>query len=90
MERVEAKARLSVEDDGKGFPESEIERREMMNWLVKGENSDGSGVGLAYVRDAVEVCGGSLELGDSESLGGARVTIILPISKPFIGVSGII
>ena len=85
MERGEDKVRLSVEDDGKGFPKDRHKRRQLTSWLCKGEGSNGSGVGLAYVFDAAAACGGKLQLGTSEALGGARATIELPLIKPSFG-----
>ena len=41
------------------------------------ERADGQGIGLAVVREIVELCGGTLEISDSD-LGGARVTAIFP------------
>lgn len=85
MERAGDKVRLSVEDDGKGFPKDQYRRRQLTNWLCKGEGSNGSGIGLAYVFDAAAACGGKLQLGTSEVLGGARATIELPLRKPSFG-----
>lgn len=85
MEHAGDKVRLSVEDDGKGFPRDRYKRRRLTSWLCKGEGSNGSGIGLAYVFDAAAACGGKLQLGTSEILGGARATIELPLRKPSFG-----
>ncbi len=67
---------LSVEDDGPGIPEHEIE-----TVLARGgrldESKPGSGLGLAIVGDLAEVYGGSLSLRRS-SLGGLRAELHLP------------
>ncbi|HUQ13504.1 MAG TPA: HAMP domain-containing sensor histidine kinase [Novosphingobium sp.] len=66
-----------VEDDGKGIPEEERERI-----FDRGARLDtgkpGTGLGLAIVRDVAEIYGGSVELGESEDLGGLLVTLRLP------------
>jgi len=66
-----------VEDDGKGIPP---EKREEI--FVRGARLDtgkpGTGLGLAIVRDVAEIYGGSVELDDSEDLGGLLVKLSLP------------
>ena len=68
-------ARIIVEDDGPGLPEGgvsfEIERGKRLD-----EQVEGSGFGLAIVKDLTEAYGGELALGRS-SLGGLKVEIIL-------------
>ena len=68
---------LLVEDDGPGIPASERERL-----FERGARLDtataGTGLGLAIVRDVAEIYGGSVELGESEDLGGLAVTLRLP------------
>jgi len=66
---------LTLEDDGPGFdPEVSLhlfERR------IKGKDSDGHGLGLAFVDAVARAHGGSAAAGNRES-GGAQITIILP------------
>jgi signal transduction histidine kinase len=68
---------ILVEDDGAGIPASE--RKGM---FTRGARLDtgkpGTGLGLAIVRDVAEIYGGSVELGESEDLGGLEVTLRLP------------
>jgi signal transduction histidine kinase len=68
-------ATLSLEDDGPGFaPEVHshlFERR------VKGIESSGHGLGLAFVDAVVRAHGGTVEASNQES-GGARITLTLP------------
>ncbi|MGC4027943.1 MAG: ATP-binding protein [Steroidobacteraceae bacterium] len=65
-----------VEDDGPGIPAADRDRV-----LERGARADlhtpGHGLGLAMVREMVELYGGSLELGESR-WGGARVELRLP------------
>ena len=66
-----------VEDDGTGIPD---EAREQI--FDRGARLDtgkpGTGLGLAIVRDVAEIYGGSVELGESEDLGGLLVKLRLP------------
>jgi signal transduction histidine kinase len=68
---------IHVEDDGAGIPE---EKRAGM--FTRGARLDtgkpGTGLGLAIVRDVAEIYGGSVEIGESEDLGGLLVTLKLP------------
>ncbi|NVE94437.1 sensor histidine kinase [Altererythrobacter lutimaris] len=66
-----------VEDDGAGIPVAERERI-----FDRGARLDtgkpGTGLGLAIVRDVAEIYGGSVELDESEDLGGLLVRLSLP------------
>lgn len=66
-----------VEDDGMGIPEAERVRI-----FDRGARLDtgkpGTGLGLAIVRDVAEIYGGSVELAESEDLGGLLVRLCLP------------
>lgn len=68
-----------VEDDGAGIPENERHRI-----FDRGARLDtgkpGTGLGLAIVRDVAEIYGGSVELQESEDLGGLLVKVALPRS----------
>ena len=66
-----------VEDDGFGIPPAERTRI-----FDRGARLDtgkpGTGLGLAIVRDVAEIYGGSVELEESEDLGGLLVRLKLP------------
>ena len=66
-----------MEDDGAGIPAGERERI-----FDRGARLDtgkpGTGLGLAIVRDVAEIYGGTVELGESEDLGGLMVRLTLP------------
>lgn len=68
-----------VEDDGIGIPEEARERI-----FDRGARLDtgkpGTGLGLAIVRDVAEIYGGSVELRESEDLGGLLSVLRLPRS----------
>src|ERR1035438_3528329 len=73
----EDSALLVVEDDGPGF-EPEV-RAQIFERRVKGRNSTGHGLGLAFVEAVVRVHGGTIEASNS-SEGGARLAITLPLA----------
>ncbi len=66
-----------VEDDGPGIPEAD-----RSGIFDRGARLDtdkpGTGLGLAIVRDVAEIYGGSVELRESEDLGGLLVELRLP------------
>ncbi|WP_183617543.1 ATP-binding protein [Novosphingobium fluoreni] len=66
-----------IEDDGMGIPEAERARI-----FDRGARLDtgkpGTGLGLAIVRDVAEIYGGSVELDESEDLGGLLLKLRLP------------
>ena len=64
---------LQVEDDGPGIAADQRERVLTRGARVD-ESVSGQGIGLAVVRELVDLCGGTLTLSDCE-LGGARVKI---------------
>jgi signal transduction histidine kinase len=68
---------MLVEDDGNGIPEKERERI-----FDRGARLDtgkpGTGLGLAIVRDVAEIYDGTVELEESEDLGGLLVRLSLP------------
>jgi len=68
---------LVVEDNGPGF-EPEV-RSQIFERRVKGRNSTGHGLGLAFVEAVVRVHGGSIEASNRPE-GGARLTITLPLA----------
>ena len=79
-----AMCEIWVEDDGTGIPQSERERI-----FDRGARLDtgkpGTGLGLAIVRDVAEIYGGTVELAESEDLGGLLVILSLPRPQRDIG-----
>jgi signal transduction histidine kinase len=69
-----------VEDDGIGIPEGEY-RRIFDRGARLDTGKPGTGLGLAIVRDVAEIYGGSVDLGESEDLGGLLVKVKLPRAK---------
>jgi len=68
-------AHLQVEDNGPGLPA----RSDLLEPLSSAQPK-GSGLGLFVVQTTMENHGGRLILGRSTGLGGAAVTLILPLS----------
>lgn len=70
---------IEIEDDGPGIPESEriaiFERGARLD-----TEKPGTGLGLAIVRDVAQIYGGSVQLEESEDLGGLLVRLKLPVA----------
>jgi signal transduction histidine kinase len=73
---------LSVADDGAGIPDNDRERvfeRFVRLDEARSRDSGGTGLGLAVVKSIVEAHGGSIEVGRDRALGGASITVFLPV-----------
>lgn len=81
----EARAvRLDVEDDGPGVPESD--RMEVFKPFARLDDSrtrrsGGYGLGLSIVQKVMLWHGGNVVVEESEALGGARFSLLLPVSS---------
>ena len=82
-----AAARLVIEDDGPGFP-ADL-RNQVFERFVKGKQSQGRGLGLAFVNAVVQAHGGAAAISDLEG-GGASITVTFPVSRSLadVGQSG--
>jgi signal transduction histidine kinase len=69
-------ALLTIEDDGPGF-DLEVARH-LFERRVKGRESRGHGLGLAFVRAVIRVHGGSVSAANRVG-NGARISIALPL-----------
>jgi signal transduction histidine kinase len=68
---------IEVEDDGPGIPEAE--RNAIFDRGARLDTGKpGTGLGLAIVRDVAEIYGGSVQLEESEDLGGLLARLRLP------------
>ncbi len=76
LREAEDNALLTVEDNGPGFA-SEV-RAHLFERRVKGPNSNGHGLGLAFVDAVVRAHGGTIEASNQLD-GGARIAIALPL-----------
>jgi two-component system sensor histidine kinase BaeS len=78
--RQGADAVLEVADTGPGIPEDE--RTRVWERFYRGRSgrlADGSGIGLAVVKELVDAHGGQVNI-DEVAGGGARFTVRLPQS----------
>ena len=67
---------VDIEDDGPGIPASERQKVfERFYRIAHPNGPDGSGLGLSIVRVLLDRMGGAVELGESNRLGGLRVTM---------------
>lgn len=71
-------AELRIEDNGPGFP-SELRQR-AFDRFVKGKQSSGHGLGLAFVLAVIRAHGGDVSISDREA--GAAIVISLPLAFP--------
>ena len=76
LESSEGLALLSVEDNGPGFS-LEVSQH-LFEHRVKGKQSNGHGLGLAFVDAVVRAHGGSVTATNREE-GGARIALSLPL-----------
>jgi signal transduction histidine kinase len=78
LREEEDTARLALEDNGPGF-DSEV-LLNMFERRVKGRNSNGHGLGLAFIDAVVRAHGGSVTASNREN-GGARIVVVLPLAS---------
>jgi signal transduction histidine kinase len=71
-------ALLILEDDGPGF-ESEV-LQHLFERRVKGRDSNGHGLGLAFIDAVTRAHGGTVAVSNRES-GGARIVVTLPLAS---------
>lgn len=74
----ESTARVDVEDDGKGVPEGL--RGDILERGAINGDSENTGIGLFLVSEIAKSYDISLDIGESEELGGARFTTFIPKS----------
>jgi two-component system, OmpR family, sensor kinase len=73
-------ATVEFADDGPGFPPELVDR--LFERFVRGDQSrtgSGAGLGLSIVRAVVAAHGGEVAVGNGPPLGGAVVTVRLPV-----------
>ncbi|MGZ8191367.1 MAG: sensor histidine kinase N-terminal domain-containing protein [Methylococcaceae bacterium] len=68
--------RLSVEDDGAGIPETEMDRVFERFYRIPGSPGDGCGLGLAIVKEIADLHQARLELNRVNAAGGTRIDLV--------------
>ncbi|WP_108813591.1 ATP-binding protein [Loktanella sp. Alg231-35] len=68
---------FSVEDDGDGIA-AHAEKRALISGQRLDETKPGTGLGLAIASDLVAAYQGTIDVGRSEAMGGARIVVNLP------------
>ncbi|MDB6118374.1 MAG: histidine kinase,Response regulator receiver domain proteinhistidine kinase, partial [Verrucomicrobiaceae bacterium] len=85
LQRVDGFAQITVEDSGPGvepaYRDQIFERFQMGDPQTR-KRFGGSGLGLSIVKEFVQCHGGTVEVGASQSLGGAAFTVRLPMEAP--------
>jgi signal transduction histidine kinase len=82
VDRVESRARIAVEDEGPGIPVTDRSRIWSPYVRLRRERSapyEGSGIGLAVVRELTALHGGAAYTEDAAG-GGARFVVELPMA----------
>ena len=87
LRSVDEFAQVMIEDDGPGFS-AEIEPN-LFKPGVKGSDSRGYGLGLAFVQAVAGAHGGSVRAENRES-GGARLTIQLPLAVRSVSAEAVV
>ncbi len=72
------RALLTIEDDGPGFDSDLVDH--VFESRVKGKNSSGRGLGLAFIQAVVRAHGGRI-VASNRPEGGARLQIALPLAE---------
>lgn len=76
----EGNAQIRVKDDGPGFPPHLLDH--VFQRFVKGDKSEGHGLGLAFVRAVAFAHGGGAWVHNLNSPGGSEIVVELPILGP--------
>ncbi len=71
--------RLTIDDNGPGLNESDLQRLGERFFRVVGTGQGGSGLGWSIVRRIASVHLATVEVGRSPALGGLRVTLDWPV-----------
>lgn len=78
-----ARCVIDIEDSGMGIPDSEKEHifdRYVQSSRTSLHTHGGSGIGLSFVKEVVDLHNGEVAVGDSH-LGGTQFKIVLPLSQ---------
>ncbi|MEL6640450.1 MAG: HAMP domain-containing sensor histidine kinase [Pseudomonadota bacterium] len=76
--RETSSIRIAIEDDGPGVPEDQRERV-LDGGFRLDQSKPGTGLGLSIANDLVAAYGGTLQVTESERLGGALIEVRFPV-----------
>jgi two-component system sensor histidine kinase KdpD len=79
LRRTKDKSVITIADNGRGFPEAEIQNLFKKFYRIPGTKTGGTGLGLSIAKGFIEAHGGSISA-KNKSTGGAEFIIFLPIS----------
>jgi two-component system phosphate regulon sensor histidine kinase PhoR len=74
---------VEVRDTGMGIPEDEIPKIFKRFYRGRGTSDDGVGIGLALVKELVDIMGGRIEV-ESKVAEGTTIRVWLPIRQPSV------
>jgi two-component system sensor histidine kinase KdpD len=77
VENIEKNCKITITDNGKGFPESEIDFVFDKFYRLIHSSTGGTGLGLSIAKGFTEVLGGVIQL-ENLSNGGAKFSIVIP------------
>lgn len=77
VENIPNNCKITIEDNGNGFPENEIDLVFDKFYRLKNSVTGGTGLGLSIAKGFTESMGGILKL-ETKRIGGAKFTIIIP------------
>lgn len=83
VEDVENGCKITVDDNGSGFPEEEIDQVFEKFYRLPRSKTGGTGLGLSIVKGFVEAHAGTIRL-QNKSTGGAQFTIVIPCEKSYM------
>ena len=72
---------MTVEDTGSGIPAAERTKVVERFYRVAGTPGEGSGLGLAVVKEVVDRHGGALEIMDRRNLRGTCIRVTFPRNR---------
>jgi signal transduction histidine kinase len=81
IETTSTLTKVDIHDDGEGIPESEIVNVFKPFYRIdksRNQNSANSGLGLSTTKNLLNSINGTIELSDSQVLGGLEVRIKIP------------
>ena len=78
LEQTDGRIFFSVEDEGSGVPQGEVQRIfHKFYQLDSSHKQEGNGLGLALVKQIIDGCGGEIQV-ENRLDSGCRFTVILP------------